>query len=363
MPQMVKTGPALIGKILSDDVYNENGLLLLSRGTELTSKDIRLLLAHQVTHIPASTLFEWIPFGPGDEYSGEIHAQIKRLLYRDPEVIQTYSRALEQTKELFGKISEIHIPSLHQFTEAFFPLLNQVLQETGIFHPIYLLEGSENYTYRHSINVGILSALLAKLLNWPQERIILMGQAGLLHDIGKMMIPQNVLMKPGELTEEEFEVVKKHTIYGYQLLKQMEGTDSVLVQCAHWHHERCDGSGYPEGRTGDELPVECQLVAVADTFDAICSDRVYKSRTSPFEAAKILWGAMFNGKLHPEIVSRFIQYIVQCYVGHKAILSNGEEVEVVLIHLDEPMRPLVRSGRQYIDLRKERGITIEQIVG
>lgn len=350
---------SLIGKKLLHDIYNSHGLLLLKEGTALSHSDINLLLSHKISSIDVSLSPE-PPFIPLQK-SYNLDSQIETLLSKRG-AAKTYSHAMEQTKELFGKVTEVYIPPLRQFTDAFFPLLNQVMKETGLLTPIYLLEGSEKYTYRHSINVGILSALIAKLLDRTREEIILLGQAGLLHDVGKMLIPPNILMKPDRLTDAEFAIMKQHTVLGARILRAMEGTNEVIVQCALLHHERRDGSGYPQGRKGIEIPIESQIIGVADVFDAICSDRVYKSRTSPFEAAGLLWKLTCEGLLNPEIVTRFINYIAALYVGCHAQLTDGSEVEVVLIHVDEPMRPLVRRGDEYLDLRKHRLLSIEKII-
>ncbi len=361
MPQS-KVDITLVGKMLADDVYNRNGLLLLSRGTVLNNLDIYLLQGHGIDEVTVDVISELKLLGPVSEGTDSFRSQIKQLFSNTPEAAQRYSDAMEQTKSLFGKITEVYIPPLEQFTQAFFPLLDQVVKQSGIFHPIYLVEGSENYTYRHSINVGILSALIAKLMKRTRDEIILIGQAGLLHDVGKMLIPQEILMKPEILTEEEFEQMKMHTVYGYRLLQQMEGTNDVISQSALLHHERRDGSGYPEGRSGHYIPMEAQIVAVADIFDAICSDRIYKTRSSPYDASQILWKATCSGQLNAEIVTRFIHYIALLYVGRRALLSNGDIVEIVLIHTDEPMRPLVRKDEVYLDLRKYRAISIEKMI-
>ncbi|NGQ95663.1 HD-GYP domain-containing protein [Brevibacillus sp. SYP-B805] len=359
MPE-ITTSYSLIGKTLEHDVFNEHGLLLLSKGTVLTRNDISLLISHKIYMVPVLVSPDF-PFS-SPEPSHSVISQIEDLL-KSRGAAEKYLTALEQTKELFGKVTEVYIPPLRQFTHAFFPLLDQVIKETGLFTPLYLIEGSDNYTYRHSINVGILSALIAKLLNRTTEEVILLGQAGLLHDVGKMFIPQEILMKPGRLTDDEFEIMKQHTILGAQILSRMEGTNEVIIQCALLHHERRDGSGYPQGRKGLDIPIESQIVGVADVFDAICSDRVYKSRNSPFEAAKVLWTLTCDGLLNPEIVNRFINYIATLYVGSNALLNTGEEVEVILIHMDEPMRPLVRRGDEYLDLRKHRSLSIEKMIG
>lgn len=353
------TSFSIVGKTLAQDVFNAHGLLLLAAGSVLTHSDIALLLSHNIHSIEILSSSEILFTSMVNDL--KMDKQIETLLSKRG-ASQNYTNAMNMTKELFGKVTEVYIPPLRQFTDAFFPLLNQVMKETGLLSPIYLLEGSEKYTYRHSINVGILSALIAKLMDRTREEVILLGQAGLLHDVGKMLIPQEILMKPGSLTDEEFAIMKQHTELGAQILTSMEGTNGVIIQCALLHHERRDGSGYPQGRKGADIPIESQIVSVADVFDAICSDRIYKRRTSPFEAAQILWKLTCDGLLNPEIVTRFINYIATLYVGGHAKLSDGTTAEVILIHVDEPMRPLVRRGDEYLDLRKHRDISIEKMI-
>jgi putative nucleotidyltransferase with HDIG domain len=358
----VATSYSLVGKVLENDVYNQFGLLLLSEGTVLTDSEISLLLSHRILSVCVREPMEKSEFAERPTTATHESLQLDELIGAYGETGEQYLRAVEQTKELFSKITEVYIPPLQQFTNAFFPLLNNVLKKTGFLHLLNLIEGSENYTYRHSINVGMLSSLIAKLLNRPEKEVILLGQAGLLHDVGKMLIPQEILLKPGKLTDEEFEIMKQHTTLGANTLRLMDDIDDVIVQCALLHHERVDGSGYPQGRKGADIPLEAQILSVADIFDAVSSDRVYKTRTSSFEAAQILWKLACDGKLNVQIVTPFINYIALLYVGTYAILNNGEQVEVVLIHKDEPMRPLVRHGDRYIDLRKHRELSIVKMI-
>ncbi len=302
---MAFVNPALVGKVLAEDLYSDAGVLLLPRRTVLTAAHVNALRNQRITRV---SIADDLSEGNGEK--------------------------AERTEE-----------------------------RLGLFRSLYVLEGADSYTYRHSLNVGILCTLIARLLKWDEERVWLMGAAGFLHDIGKTRVPREILLKPGRLTDEEFAEMKRHTVYGYEILQQMEGGHETLAICALLHHERLDGSGYPEGRKDEQIPLECQVVAVADMFDAICSDRVYKQRTSPFEAARVLWKAACDGLLNIEIVSLFVHYIAQLYVGAKARLNSGEEVEVILIHRDEPMRPLVRRQGQFVDLRCHRQLSIEKMLG
>jgi|GEM_PF-329488 len=356
---------SLIGKEVKKDVFTDKGLLLITEGTILTESDVQSLVGHRVHRINVTDEGGVVEIDLGNGEIGENTPFARQLhqLLPGREVAEQYISLIARTKDLFSIVTESYIPPLIQFTDSFFPLLDRALRNAGFFHQIYLIEGSDHYTYRHSINVGILSSLIGRLLKRPHDEIVMLGQAGLLHDIGKMLVPPHILMKPGRLTEEEYAIMKQHTVYGYELLQKMEGIHPVMAECALHHHERLDGSGYPHGRKGDEISLESQIVAVADVFDAICSDRVYKPKTSPFEAVKLLWKSACAGELNPEIVTKFIHYITSLYIGKRAVLNNGDEVEVILVHPDEPMTPLVRRGEEYLDLRYNRLLWIDKMLG
>ncbi|MFY0543179.1 HD-GYP domain-containing protein [Brevibacillus sp. H7] len=342
---------SLVGTVLERDVFNPYGLFLLPAQKMLQYEDIILLQKHRVESVSVSKPAEVSPLEkPFDSWN-------------DREAARQYLATLDQTRDLFRKITEVYIPPLNQFQEAFFPILDKVLNRNGILQYMYLREGSTDYTYRHSINVGILAAIIGKLMNYSPEQVILLGQAGLLHDVGKMVVPYDILMKPDKLTSHEFEIMKQHTVFGADLLLKAEDSHDLFTLGALLHHERLDGSGYPEGRKWDTIPLECQILSVADVFDAICTDRVYKRGTSPFDAARVLWESACDGKLNAEIVTRLVHYIALLFVGATAVLNSGQHVKVVLIHTDEPMRPLVHMGEEYIDLRQHRSLSIERMIG
>lgn len=346
---------SLVGRVLSSDLHTKNGILLLPQETVITATHVHILQNQRIFEVEVTDI---LSEGTGEQISSQLAD-----LAADADSVTVYVQALDKTREMFDQITAENPPSLNEFSEVFFDVAGQAMKQKGLFRSLYLLEGADSYTYRHSLNVGILCSLIATLLKWDPERVSFMGTAGFLHDVGKMKVPKEILLKPGRLNEEEFKVMRMHTVYGYEMIKLMEGGTEELALCALLHHERLDGSGYPEQRKGDEIPIECQILAVADMFDAICSDRVYKDRTSPFEAAQFLWKEACDGALNIEIVSQFVRYIALLYVGGKALLSTGEEVEVILINQDEPMRPLVRRNSEFLDLRYERKLTIEKMIG
>ena len=346
----------LEGRVLASDLYTKYGILLLPKDTVLTQTHVHILNNQGIAEVDIKDVVE---AGAEDPIS----SQLLNSAF-DSETIAIYVEALDKTRTIFEKAArQEEGQAVNEFTAIFSSVAGQAMKQKGLLRSLYMLEGADSYTYRHSINVGILSSMIASLMNWDEERIRFMGAAGFLHDIGKMKVPREILLKPGKLTEEEFQLMKMHTRYGYEILRKMEGGSEELALCALLHHERLNGKGYPEQRKGAAIPIECQVLAIADMYDAICSDRVYKERTSPFEAAQFLWKEACDGALNIEIVTKFVRYIALMYVGAKARLSNGEEVEVILINQDEPMRPLVRRSGEFVDLRYNRTLTIEKMIG
>ncbi|MEN1729640.1 MAG: HD domain-containing phosphohydrolase, partial [Pseudomonadota bacterium] len=169
----------------------------------------------------------------------------------------------------------------------------------------------DDYTAQHCINVAILSIALAHAAGWPREQVEEAGLAGLLHDLGKMRLDQAILNKPDRLTAEEFEHIKAHSMAGYQMLRKDEGIPESVRQAVRSHHERPDGSGYPDGIAGEIIPEVARLVAIVDAYDAITSNRVYDPARSHHEALGILYkerGRQFDGEL-VEVFIRLLGWV------------------------------------------------------
>ncbi|MEA1883639.1 MAG: HD domain-containing protein [Thermotogota bacterium] len=194
------------------------------------------------------------------------------------------------------------------FATAFLGLKRLFKVQTQFQHQLILaiikiLEIHDPYTKGHSENVGLLSAEIAREMNFDEEEINEIFGAGLVHDIGKINIPNTILLKAGRLTKEEYDEIKKHPVWGAQILDTSENID-VIVKAVRHHHERWDGYGYPDGLSKTDIPLYSRIIAVADTFDAMTSDRSYKravSKDIAIEEIKNNSGEQFD----PEIVEIF----------------------------------------------------------
>lgn len=225
-----------------------------------------------------------------------------------------------------------------------------------------VLHGSgEDRIYRHGVNVAALSALIAKWIGMPPKEINKLIYSAMLHDFGKTKIDKTILDKKGALTTSEFEIVKSHTNLGYKILKDVSFLDKSILYGILMHHEREDGSGYPLGLKGGMIHQFGKIIAIADVFDAINSNRGYKKKNPPFQALQIVKTESL-GKLNYEYSTIFIEHIVSCYLGEEAILNNGERCKIVQMNVNDLEKPLILKQGEFIDLAKKKNLYIEELI-
>lgn len=220
-------------------------------------------------------------------------------------------------------------------------LVDEVLRNRGVFQQVINIYTADGFLYHHSVNVTILAIALGLECGLEKDRLRELGMGTLLHDVGKLRIPAEVLNKPAALTPEEYELVKRHTVYGFELLRTL---DSVSLQSAYvalQHHERIDGSGYPQGLTGDQMHPYSRIAAVADVYDALTAHRIYRPGFLPHEA---LEHVMAGSGSHYDagLVELFVRQIAVYPVGQTVRLSTGEVGIVTAVPVGYPQRPKVR---------------------
>lgn len=219
------------------------------------------------------------------------------------------------------------------------------------------IKTKDEYTFMHCVGVSALLVSFAKEMDLPQQQVHDIAVGGLVHDIGKSLVPQNVLNKPGRLTEDEFVKMKDHVSYSRDLLQGLPGISGTALDVALLHHERMDGSGYPNGRGGKRISLIGRMSAIVDVYDALTSVRVYKDAWEPTQAMKKLieWSPdHFDG----ELVQRFVRCIGIYPVGSVVALASGR-VGIVLEQGENLMQPMIRVvyNRKY--RRFERPVDID----
>jgi HD-GYP domain-containing protein (c-di-GMP phosphodiesterase class II) len=202
----------------------------------------------------------------------------------------------------------------------------------------------------------VICNVIGRWLDFPEKDLEILTLCGLLHDLGKLMIPQQIITKPAKLTDDEFRTVKTHTIRGYNLLKDKQ-LDTRIKHAALMHHERCDGSGYPYGFYSDQIDPFAKLVSIADVYDAMTCARVYRGPLCPLDVVSIFENEGYS-KYDPKFIMTFLEGITQTYIHNTVKLSNGVSGEIIFINKMELSRPIIKAGEKFIDLTKQRELQI-----
>ena len=336
---MEKGTEDIIGYRIKKDVYSNSieGLFLLKKGATLTKKHVELLTKHQVNPFDViSSTEETSPVSVSD----------------------TFTSLLDEVKQTFHHILEQDDSKVENLLHTYEKIIDFSLQELNILEIIHQETSPKDYIYQHSINVGVISAIIGKILGLSRKQCHLLSQMGLFHDIGMLKIDSSIIEAQNRLTQKEYKEIQKHTIYGKSMLFQIAQLDILISRTALLHHEKINGKGYPSQRTEKEIPFLIQIVSVADSFNSMCSAYTYKEKKSHFEAIYELVNESYGNALNPAIVIPFTNFIMRKQLFKKVTLSNNEITEIIFIHQNEPHLPLVRQKDAYIDLRRASSLKI-----
>jgi len=339
------------GMVINQDIYDSNGVLIISDGAVL--KD---------AHV------EYLKYESGildvkiKEYSN-IVTEAKPSAYKEAQVKfeQQYKGSVDKFKSMF-KSATLGGKVLYADVEHVVgPLLSEVETGGDIAQKIWQIRQSDEYTFEHSVQVSLYSALIGSWLGMEPDELKDLAIAGLLHDIGKCNIPDEILNKPDALTDEEFKVMRTHPTLGYILLANTKQFNDAVLSGVLQHHERSDGSGYPNSLKGPHIHPYARIVAIADIYSAMTSDRVYRERECPFMVAGQIQEKSF-GSLDPFYSKVFVSNIVQYFVGNQVELNNGAKGEIIFIEKNHPIRPLVKTESGFINLVKDNSLHVIDVL-
>ena len=223
-----------------------------------------------------------------------------------------------------------------------------------------LLPDESDMSYAHGVNVALICKKIGKWLKLTEEEQETLVYAGFLYDVGKFMLPQDIIWKPGKLNDMEFDLIKTHAFYGYHLLSKFN-LDQRILNATLMHHERCDGSGYPQKLKGDEIDKFARIVAIADVYEAMTSARSYRQPMNIYKVVEILRGDMLQ-KYDYGYISTFLNHILDELIGNTVMLSNGMQGEVLMHSTTTFGRPIVKCEDSIIDLGQERSISVLSFV-
>ena len=348
----VFTANLVPGMVIAEAAYTIDNHLVIQSNTEITEDIIDKLKYYSIKTV---RIYLNEPNETNKSKTNKIEPTYFERIEQS-EDFKKFKNEFNACLEGFQKtLNNIIIKSSDGLVDEMLSEIESVLEKSR--NPLHLLEmmqcmrGYDDLTYTHSINVALISNVIGTWMNLGHDDIETLMIAGMLHDIGKVQVPPEILEKPGPLTETEFDVIKMHSKNGYEKLKNNVLVTSKIKMGVYMHHENINGTGYPMGLEGEQIYKFARIIHVADVYDAITSRRVYKKAQSPNEAVDFLIrnsGAMFD----PECVKAFVTYIPVYPKGRNVILSDGEVAVVVENRQQHTLYPVVRrlSNGETLDL-------------
>ncbi|AKL96701.1 metal dependent phosphohydrolase [Clostridium aceticum] len=336
------TSAATPGMILAKPIYTKEGRLLIDREMVLKEFYIEKLKRYSINHI----YIYW---------SKSSKPEIQKIITEETRTI-----ALTAIKDAVTGIHMKKEMDIQKLQTAILRLTEELMEDRGILLNLTDIRSIDEYTFGHCVNVCVLALIMGIALEYEKKDLQILGLGALLHDIGKVNIRSEILTKPGALTEEEYKEMKKHTLYGYQVVGNLKGLKEEVSWIIRDHHERFDGKGYPSGLIGKQIHEFSRIVAICDVYDALTSHRVYRPGIPPHDAIEYLITMGYH-QFDCDLVKIFLKQISIYPVGTLVKLRSGEEGIVVNSHEDFPTRPVVRVLRDAlgnpIEIRKNVDLT------
>lgn len=313
------------GMVTAQSIYNHTGASYLTRGTTLSGKYINKLKKIGIPSVVITSLDPTLPLPPPEDIIRE-DTRVTAI----HQVYDTYAR-LQQNKE-------IDIPPLLESSEN---IIANLIDQPENLVQITDIRLYDDYTFAHSVNVAALSSLIGLLCHYSKNDLLTLTMGALLHDIGKLNVSLDILNKPFALTSDEFESISRHPLWGAQRLKQLASGSSLdvdsIAAIAYQHHEHLDGSGYPQHLMDEEIHEFAKVVAIADVYDALTTQRPYKKAYAPHIAYKIMTkcsGRQFD----PHLLNVFFDHVALYPVGTVLKTSLGYGI-VKTVHVGMTQYP------------------------
>ncbi|RMF47581.1 MAG: HD domain-containing protein [Deltaproteobacteria bacterium] len=241
-----------------------------------------------------------------------------------------YGRALEVVDRIFHDVRMGTVPSSTEAVKTVKSMVHMTLTDPHALFAMSLLKDYDNYTFTHSVNVAVLALTVGRACGLNEEELRVLGLGGLLHDIGKLKVDWNIINKPGQLTDEEFEQIKLHPTTGADLVAKMEGVTPAVIDIVLGHHLRYNREGYPADARGRNVSPLVDMATIADTYDAITTLRSYQRPMTPRQAVDRLL-ELSGSSLHPDYLAAFVEFLGPYPVGSLVRLNSNEIALVVWV--------------------------------
>lgn len=364
--KQILTSDAIPGMIVSEDIYTSHNHLIAAKNTALSDRIITRLKFYSIESITVKV-------------EGKEETNPDQIFSAPPQREETYSEYIKSSKE-FVEFNDTFMTTVDGFQDSLNKVMsqnkeidtidllkntNKVLEKSrNSYHVLSMLHRMrelDDLTYVHSVNVSLMCTLMGRWLDFPEDDIQTLSLCGLLHDIGKLAIPDEIIHKKKRLINSEYTIVKQHTIKGYEILKDKNINQHIKLS-ALMHHERCDGSGYPHGLKADKIDEFAKIVGIVDVYDAMTSARPYRGPLCPFEAIEVFESEGLK-KYDPRYILTFLTQTAQTYLNNEVQLSNGRKAKIVMLNKHRLAKPIVQTENDtFIDLMKKPNISIVKLL-
>lgn len=349
------------GLVVSENIYTIDDRLVLPKGTVLDANDILRIKSHSLYNIFVEDDKQPIPDKteePVPDFSYAEKIRNSEAFVKFKQDIENNARQLEES---FKLIANDKLPlDVEKLTEPVYHLFVEAGGTAGVFDMLHNLRDNSDAVYMHSLNVSLICNTIATWMRLPQERVQLATAGGLLHDIGKVLMPTELLNKKEAYTEYEDRVMRDHVVKGYELVKDKD-IDPRIKNCILMHHEYRDGSGYPFHLKGDQIDEIASIVTVANIYEEMTSKRTYRAPICPFtviskfEEEGIL-------KFDPNVIMTFLSNIANTFIANRVMLSTGQTGEIVFVNPEHLSRPMVKCDDKFVDLASRRELSIVAVI-
>lgn len=358
------------GMIVADNTYTDNNQLVIQKNTQLTQEIIRKLTYYsvksvkiQIPNAPFSQKVSTDSFPSDDIRSSNTEPPYFERVQNSPEFKEFQAEFANSLNNFQDKLNDIVIKNTTDVVDAMLTDVENILNKSR--NPLHLLDmmqcmrGFDDQTYTHSLNVSLICHVIGDWLNFSEDDLTILTTCGMLHDIGKLKIPAEIITKPGKLTDEEFKLIQSHPQFGYDILKD-KALDPRIKKAALQHHERFNGKGYPCKLTAADIDYFSAIVTIADVYDAMTADRCYRKGICPFEVIAHL--EKERELYEPGVLYLFMKRTAEAYINTEVLLSNGEQGKVVLLNNNLPSRPIVMTANGIRDLSRESQLRITELL-
>ena len=365
------------GMVSSEAAYTYTNHLVIQSNTTLTPEIIDKLKYYAVKSVrvyipdedapkekekntPTDTPQEKAPVSHGPSFDGPTYFERVQQTEQFVEFKDNFTSSISSFKD---ELNDIVVKNATDVTDNMLHEVDSILGRTRnslhLLDMMQCLRGFDDLTYTHSMNVALICNVIGSWAGFSKDDLNTLMLCGLLHDIGKLKIPTEIIQKPGKLTDEEFDLIRSHPKLGYDILRSKNLDDRIKL-AALQHHERYDGKGYPNGLKGNEIDLFSGIVAIADVYDAMTADRVYRKGICPFPVLEHM--ELQKELYEPGALYKFIERTVEAYINTEVKLSNGDVGRVVLLNKNFLSRPIVISDTKTYDLSKDFHLHIDTLL-